>query len=263
MLGILRGRWTAKEDQELMALVDRYLAEKGGLTLLRPPPLPRSLPEGNSWSIKDVFHECMALNNPNNPEERRARGFPDWFQGSPEEYEHLVDATVATIPWNQLVLQMTPLPLISTTEDRECQQNERLAMEHVIKDVERGQSNMSQQYSKVPVADSTKDLSPHSSTATMQIPRLPRFGHRLGVQAQARWAEALDPRVRREPWSPIEDSLLRRAVDECAKCWIKISEWMPGRTQRQCRTRWVQLTIKAERAEAKRLARAQTTRRRQ
>ncbi|KAF9922418.1 hypothetical protein FBU30_007454 [Linnemannia zychae] len=73
---------------------------------------------------------------------------------------------------------------------------------------------------------------------------------RTGVQAQARWSEALDPQVKKGPWSEQEDALLLEGVEKSEKCWIWIADMIPGRTQRQCRTRWVQLSINAERRAA-------------
>ncbi|KAF8927289.1 hypothetical protein BGZ58_010492 [Dissophora ornata] len=84
-------------------------------------------------------------------------------------------------------------------------------------------------------------LCPWSLIATRSIPG------RTGVQAQARWSEALDPQVKKGPWSQEEDALLLSGVRESRKCWIWIADTIPGRTQRQCRTRWVQLSTKAER----------------
>ncbi|KAF9946870.1 Myblike DNAbinding domain-containing protein [Mortierella alpina] len=73
---------------------------------------------------------------------------------------------------------------------------------------------------------------------------------RTGVQAQARWSEALDPQVKKGKWSPEEDALLLKGVQESHKCWIWIADGIPGRTQRQCRTRWVQISTRAEREAA-------------
>ncbi|KAG0263432.1 hypothetical protein DFQ27_001761 [Actinomortierella ambigua] len=245
MLGVRRGRWTPEEDRELMALVDQYLAEQGHLVLLAPPPLPATLEtEGEEdWSIQKVFYEVMALHNPDDPVERRARGLPDWFSGSLEEYERLVDATVANIPWNQLVLRMTPRPLTSTATGASA----AAAATEMEGEEDGGDDDYTGDQRQHQIGLRHPILTPTTITTTKGP-----LGHRLGIQAQARWAEALDPRVRRGPWSAVEDALLERAVQECSKCWIKISEWMPGRTQRQCRTRWVQLTVKAERIEAKR-----------
>lgn len=85
---------------------------------------------------------------------------------------------------------------------------------------------------------------PWSHLASLTVPG------RTGVQAQARWSEALDPRVKKGPWSPEEDELLMEGVERSDKCWIWIADMIDGRTQRQCRTRWVQLTIEAERKAA-------------
>ncbi|KAF9956846.1 Myb-like DNA-binding domain protein [Mortierella alpina] len=73
---------------------------------------------------------------------------------------------------------------------------------------------------------------------------------RTGVQAQARWSEALDPQVKKGKWSAEEDVLLLKGAQESHKCWIWIADGIPGRTQRQCRTRWVQISTRAEREAA-------------
>ncbi|KAF9351868.1 hypothetical protein BGX26_010183 [Mortierella sp. AD094] len=70
---------------------------------------------------------------------------------------------------------------------------------------------------------------------------------RTGVQAQARWSEALDPQVKKGPWTAEEDALLLKGVQQSEKCWIWIADGIPGRTQRQCRTRWVQISSRQER----------------
>ncbi|KAI1319291.1 hypothetical protein EDD11_004428 [Mortierella claussenii] len=73
---------------------------------------------------------------------------------------------------------------------------------------------------------------------------------RSGVQAQARWSEALNPQVKKGPWTQEEDAKLLEGVRLNEKCWIWIADRIEGRTQRQCRTRWVQITTKKERAAA-------------
>ncbi|KAI7848297.1 Homeodomain-like protein [Circinella umbellata] len=73
-----------------------------------------------------------------------------------------------------------------------------------------------------------------------------RIPNRTGIQCQARWTEALDPSVRKGKWSDDEDILLRAGVDKFGRCWIRIAETVPGRTQRQCRTRWMQIKYKEE-----------------
>lgn len=73
-----------------------------------------------------------------------------------------------------------------------------------------------------------------------------RIPNRTGIQCQARWTEALDPTVRKGKWSEEEDALLRAGVEKFGRCWIRIAETVPGRTQRQCRTRWMQIKYKEE-----------------
>lgn len=68
---------------------------------------------------------------------------------------------------------------------------------------------------------------------------LPR--RRTGIQCQARWSEALDPTVRKGKWTPEEDEMLFNGVNEFGQCWIKVASKVRGRTQRQIRTRWMQI----------------------
>lgn len=76
---------------------------------------------------------------------------------------------------------------------------------------------------------------PWGAIATM----LPR--RRTGIQCQARWSEALDPTVRKGKWTAEEDEMLYNGVREFGTCWIKVATRVRGRTQRQIRTRWMQL----------------------
>ncbi|RIA81402.1 Homeodomain-like protein [Glomus cerebriforme] len=76
-----------------------------------------------------------------------------------------------------------------------------------------------------------------------------RIPHRTGIQCQARWSEALDPSVRKGKWSPEEDEILKEGVRRYGRCWIRIAELIDGRTQRQCRTRWVQIKNKQAKIE--------------
>jgi len=68
---------------------------------------------------------------------------------------------------------------------------------------------------------------------------LPR--RRTGIQCQARWSEALDPTIRKGKWTAEEDEMLYKGVQEFGQCWIKVSSRVKGRTQRQIRTRWMQI----------------------
>ncbi|RKO98042.1 hypothetical protein CXG81DRAFT_12201, partial [Caulochytrium protostelioides] len=68
-----------------------------------------------------------------------------------------------------------------------------------------------------------------------------RVPGRTSLQCMARYQETLDPRIRKGKWDAWEDELLVKGLHEHGKSWIKISTNIPGRTQRQCRTRWLQL----------------------
>lgn len=68
-----------------------------------------------------------------------------------------------------------------------------------------------------------------------------KVGDRTGVQCQARWAEVLDQSICKGRWSSNEDRLLRTGSRKYGSCWSKISEVVRTRTQRQCRSRWLQM----------------------
>ncbi|CAO3592679.1 unnamed protein product [Absidia cylindrospora] len=86
-----------------------------------------------------------------------------------------------------------------------------------------------------------------------------RISNRTGIQCQARWTEALDPYVRKGKWGADEDQLLRSGVKDHGRCWIRIAETIPGRTQRQCRTRWMQLQCKHSKQQQQKQQQQQST----
>lgn len=83
--------------------------------------------------------------------------------------------------------------------------------------------------------DEERETIPWGLIASM----LPR--RRTGIQCQARWSEALDPTVRKGKWTAEEDEMLFKGVSEHGQCWIKVASKVRGRTQRQIRTRWMQI----------------------
>ncbi|KAJ1569266.1 hypothetical protein HK405_007551 [Cladochytrium tenue] len=74
-----------------------------------------------------------------------------------------------------------------------------------------------------------------------------RVPGRTAVQCIARYQEALDPTIKKGKWSAEEDALLREGLAVHGKSWVKIAALVKGRTQRQCRTRWLQMRQKVER----------------
>ncbi|KAF9579823.1 hypothetical protein BGW38_003757 [Lunasporangiospora selenospora] len=70
------------------------------------------------------------------------------------------------------------------------------------------------------------------------VPYLPS---RKPAQAQAHWTEALNPGVLRGGWSIAEEWALKQEFENLGPCWIAISDRIQGRTQRQCRSRWIRL----------------------
>ena len=83
--------------------------------------------------------------------------------------------------------------------------------------------------------DDQSEAIPWGLIATM----LPR--RRTGIQCQARWSEALDPTIRKGKWTAEEDDMLYKGVEQYGQCWIKVASRVRGRTQRQIRTRWMQI----------------------
>ncbi|KAI9342553.1 hypothetical protein BDR26DRAFT_270485 [Obelidium mucronatum] len=79
---------------------------------------------------------------------------------------------------------------------------------------------------------------------------------RTGVQCAARYQEALDPEIRKGKWLEEEDALLLKGLETFGKSWVKIAANIPNRTQRQCRTRWLQMFPKLNEKERIRLEEA-------
>lgn len=68
------------------------------------------------------------------------------------------------------------------------------------------------------------------------------LGDRTGQQCLHRWQKSLNPVIKRQRWNTEEDALLQRAVHLYgAGNWTKIQRLIPGRTDMQCRERWVNI----------------------
>jgi hypothetical protein len=63
---------------------------------------------------------------------------------------------------------------------------------------------------------------------------------RTNVQCRTRWVESLDPGINRGSWTEEEDETLTEAVTEHGtNSWVVVAALFPGRTNLQCRQRWV------------------------
>ena len=65
---------------------------------------------------------------------------------------------------------------------------------------------------------------------------------RTDQQCMGRWRRHLDPSVKKDAWSGAEDDKLMRLHDTLGPRWSNISKMLTGRTARQCRARWFQLS---------------------
>jgi hypothetical protein len=68
------------------------------------------------------------------------------------------------------------------------------------------------------------------------------LGDRTGSQCLQRWTKALDPAIKRSRWAQEEDDVLKNAVEVYGLGnWTKVQKHIPGRTDMQCRERWVNI----------------------
>ena len=59
-----------------------------------------------------------------------------------------------------------------------------------------------------------------------------------GQQCAQRWRHRVNPNIKREKWTKLEDALLVRLVELHGNKWALIARNMPGRTDQQCMGRW-------------------------
>lgn len=74
-------------------------------------------------------------------------------------------------------------------------------------------------------------------------------GTKNGDQCNQHWHRVLNPKISRTPWTKEEDQMLIAMVDlHGQSSWKKVAEFVSGRTDIQCRHRWIMLKRQAERA---------------
>ena len=72
--------------------------------------------------------------------------------------------------------------------------------------------------------------------------RIARYvGDRTPQQCLHRWRKSVQPGINRKRWSAAGDELLCRAVARIGKNWTKVQALVPGRTDVQCRERFVNI----------------------
>jgi len=72
-----------------------------------------------------------------------------------------------------------------------------------------------------------------------------------GLQCQNRYTKSINPALRRGAWSPEEDALLKAAVDGYGQSWNQVSTCVPGRTNDQCRERFLDQLAGSDRGKGK------------
>ncbi|KAF9468976.1 hypothetical protein BDZ94DRAFT_1231965 [Collybia nuda] len=60
------------------------------------------------------------------------------------------------------------------------------------------------------------------------------------AQCQGRYYRALDPSLKRGPWSEAELARLKAAAEAYGNNWTEVAACIPGRTNEQCRERWTE-----------------------
>jgi hypothetical protein len=62
---------------------------------------------------------------------------------------------------------------------------------------------------------------------------------RTKIQCSQRWEHSLNPDINTVTWAVEDDTKLAEAVTKFGNDWVRVSVLVPGRTNRQCRHRWM------------------------
>ncbi|KAJ3447892.1 myb DNA-binding domain superfamily protein-related [Anaeramoeba flamelloides] len=65
------------------------------------------------------------------------------------------------------------------------------------------------------------------------------FQNKNSSQCLHRWKKVLDPKLKKGSWSKEEDQFLKQGVKSHGQSWPQVSLFVPGRTAKQCRERWM------------------------
>jgi len=64
--------------------------------------------------------------------------------------------------------------------------------------------------------------------------------HATSAQCHGRYFRALDPSLKKRKWLKSEFDRLKVAVAAYGNSWMEVAACMPGRTNEQCRERWME-----------------------
>ncbi|KAI0465194.1 hypothetical protein LJB42_000418 [Komagataella kurtzmanii] len=68
-----------------------------------------------------------------------------------------------------------------------------------------------------------------------------KLPERKAFDCKKRWANSIDPTVKKGKWTKEEDTLLLEAFQTYGTSWQKVSTWLVGRTKDQCAKRYVEV----------------------
>jgi hypothetical protein len=65
---------------------------------------------------------------------------------------------------------------------------------------------------------------------------------RTNAQCSIRWSHTVDPSINRKmgKWTAEEEAKLIDAIKKCGKDWVAVAALVPGRSNKDCRSRWAQ-----------------------